>query len=247
MKLCERCGEQHNGSFGSGRFCSRSCANSRTFTKEAKLKKSVKSSTAWKDGRMDVIDFNVVNNDPEKIRKSQETWVSKYLEERESGKLHSWDTIRKYHFILKNHTCEVCGISEWNGETTPLELHHIDGNINNNVDSNLQVVCPNCHAQTDNYCGKNIENRSNKNLPKDVVFDTRQEVKSYYDLAVEYFQMGEKPNGYHRKRHVLIEKYKISDGMMANVISIYLKDPEHLKLIDNDEDLTVGMVYKMLK
>ena len=247
MKLCERCGEQHNGSFGSGRFCSRSCANSRTFTKEAKLKKSVKSSTAWKDGRMDGIDFNVVNNDPEKIRKSQETWISKYLEERELGKLHSWDTIRKYHFILKNYTCEVCGTSEWNGETAPLELHHIDGDINNNVDSNLQVVCPNCHAQTDNYCGKNIENRSNKNLPKDVVFDTRQEVKSYYDLAVEYSQMEKKPNGYHRKRHVLIEKYKISDGMMAKVISIYLKDPDHLKLIDNDEDLTVGMVYEMLK
>jgi 5-methylcytosine-specific restriction endonuclease McrA len=247
MKSCQKCGELFTPQKGLLNYCSLQCRNSRTFTKEAKLKKSIKSKKAWDDGRMDVNDYSIINNDPTKIEKSKETWINKYLKEREEGTLHSWDTIRKYHFIQKNYTCEVCGISEWNGESTPLELHHIDGNINNNVDSNLQVVCPNCHAQTDNYCGRNIEGRTNKDLPRDLVFDTRQEVKSYYDLAVEYSEMGEKPNGYHRKRHVLIEKYKISDGMMAKVISIYHKDPEHLKLIDNDEELTVGMVYRMLK
>lgn len=28
MAVCERCGKDHEGTFGSGRFCSRSCANS---------------------------------------------------------------------------------------------------------------------------------------------------------------------------------------------------------------------------
>jgi len=28
LVICENCGKQHNGNFGSGRFCSRSCANS---------------------------------------------------------------------------------------------------------------------------------------------------------------------------------------------------------------------------
>ena len=36
-----------------------------------------------------------------------------------------------------------------------LSLHHIDGDRHNNVFENLQILCPNCHAQTDNYGSKN--------------------------------------------------------------------------------------------
>lgn len=35
-----------------------------------------------------------------------------------------------------------------------LQLHHIDGNPTNNSLNNLQLLCPNCHSQTENYCGK---------------------------------------------------------------------------------------------
>lgn len=42
MKICEVCGQEHDGSFGSGRFCSRSCANKRSHTQETKQK--IKSS-----------------------------------------------------------------------------------------------------------------------------------------------------------------------------------------------------------
>ena len=35
---CENCGREHDGTFGSGRFCSRSCANSRKHSKETKAK-----------------------------------------------------------------------------------------------------------------------------------------------------------------------------------------------------------------
>ena len=56
---------------------------------------------------------------------------------------------------LKDHRCEMCGITEWNGKPTPIELDHIDGNHNNNNLDNLRILCPNCHAQTDNYRGKN--------------------------------------------------------------------------------------------
>jgi predicted RNA-binding Zn-ribbon protein involved in translation (DUF1610 family) len=34
-------------------------------------------------------------------------------------------------------------------------VHHVDGNRNNNDLSNLQLLCPNCHSQTDNFCSKN--------------------------------------------------------------------------------------------
>ena len=53
----------------------------------------------------------------------------------------------------KENRCELCGISEWNGKPLVCQLHHIDGDVTNNELSNLQMLCPNCHSQTDNYCG----------------------------------------------------------------------------------------------
>ena len=54
------------------------------------------------------------------------------------------------------HKCANCGITEWNGLPTPLELEHKDGNHHNNSLNNLELLCPNCHAQTDTYRGKKL-------------------------------------------------------------------------------------------
>ena len=55
----------------------------------------------------------------------------------------------------RGHQCEMCHNTEWLNRPIPLETHHIDGNPNNNKDTNLQLLCPNCHAFTPNYKGKN--------------------------------------------------------------------------------------------
>ena len=34
MAICEKCGKEHDGSYGSGRFCSRHCANKRSISKK---------------------------------------------------------------------------------------------------------------------------------------------------------------------------------------------------------------------
>ncbi len=54
---------------------------------------------------------------------------------------------------VKEQRCERCGTIEWMGEPVPLELHHLDGDRTNNTLSNIELLCPNCHAQTDNYRG----------------------------------------------------------------------------------------------
>lgn len=55
---------------------------------------------------------------------------------------------------LIENKCAICGLTEWLEKPITLQLHHIDGNSNNNNISNLQLLCPNCHSQTDNFCGK---------------------------------------------------------------------------------------------
>ncbi len=37
----KKCNKEHNGEFGSGLFCCRSCSNSRNFSKESNDKKSI--------------------------------------------------------------------------------------------------------------------------------------------------------------------------------------------------------------
>ena len=72
------------------------------------------------------------------------------------GKYTSSHKIRKRLLAegVKEHRCEHCGLEEWFDQPTPLELHHLDGDNCNNLLSNLELRCPNCHALTDNYRGK---------------------------------------------------------------------------------------------
>lgn len=55
----------------------------------------------------------------------------------------------------KEYKCEICGISEWQNSKIKLQVHHVDGDRTNNDLKNLQILCPNCHSQTDNFCSKN--------------------------------------------------------------------------------------------
>jgi len=52
--------------------------------------------------------------------------------------------------------CARCGISEWLGKPLSMHLHHINGIKTDNRLENLQLICPHCHCQTDNYAGRNV-------------------------------------------------------------------------------------------
>lgn len=74
---------------------------------------------------------------------------------------------------IKEKICEICKNTTWLGKEIPLQVHHIDGNTKNDDINNLQILCPNCHASTDNYCGKNKKNRKKtKFVPDDVLIES---------------------------------------------------------------------------
>lgn len=60
---------------------------------------------------------------------------------------------------LRDARCVGCGLAHWRGEPIPLELHHKDGVRTNNLLDNLELLCPNCHALTPNFCGRALRAR----------------------------------------------------------------------------------------
>jgi len=72
------------------------------------------------------------------------------------------DTYRSRHNVklrllgegLKHNRCEICGLTEWRGAPLSMALHHINGDGRDNRLENLQLLCPNCHSQTENFAGR---------------------------------------------------------------------------------------------
>jgi 5-methylcytosine-specific restriction endonuclease McrA len=60
---------------------------------------------------------------------------------------------------LKESRCEGCGLTDWRGAPIGLQLHHRNGDKTDNRLINLQILCPNCHAQTDTWGGRNGRRR----------------------------------------------------------------------------------------
>lgn len=65
--------------------------------------------------------------------------------------------LRKYLMEKNNCKCEKCGYDKENPYTgkSILQIHHIDGDCFNNKEENLQLLCPNCHALTENFGSRN--------------------------------------------------------------------------------------------
>lgn len=90
----------------------------------------------------------------------------------------------------RGHQCEKCKRTHWvSGNPIPIELEHIDGNNKNNVDSNLKLLCSNCHSQTKTWKRK----KSSLDNPKPTCMDCNKEIsykaKRCRECLDEYYKI----------------------------------------------------------
>lgn len=72
---------------------------------------------------------------------------------------HSIQSFKLKNRLIKDkyfeEKCYSCNNITWLQGKIPLELEHINGNHLDNSLDNLTLLCPNCHALTSTYRGKN--------------------------------------------------------------------------------------------
>lgn len=79
----------------------------------------------------------------------------------------SKNTVKKLikRYNLKKYICSECNLTNnWNDKPLSLQLDHINGINNDNRVENLRWMCPNCHSQTETYCGKSSRKKYNCNI-----------------------------------------------------------------------------------
>lgn len=175
--ICEQCGKDHEGNYGSGRFCCRSCSNRWVAlhqSPEAKARKIEKgrgnlTNRGWEhltDEQLAAARSKGGNTTAKLRRLKRKEWLDNILfTEGAASDVYNGGYAKFRDYLIeygyKEHKCEICGGVEWLGNPIPIELHHKDSNGNHNYLSNLQILCPNCHAMTDSH-GWNYYNNYRK-------------------------------------------------------------------------------------
>lgn len=117
------------------------------------------------------------------------------------------ETIKRALLAHRGHKCECCGLSEWLNQPIALEVHHKDGNNQNNDVNNLELLCPNCHAQTDYYRGHNISTQGKTKVTDEELVQFLLESSNIRQALI---RAGLTPKGGNYNRcYKLIEQYNI--------------------------------------
>lgn len=154
---CELCNIEHNGDYGSGRFCSKKCACSFS-TKENRGIINNKVSQKLR-GKWNGTGFKP-GFDPNRRIFSKEDRIksSKVVKDKTENfyKTASFESLSpKQRFkkvkMEQNYKCAHCGLDKWLGNRLVIEIDHVDGDKKNNNRDNLRGLCPNCHSQTSTW------------------------------------------------------------------------------------------------
>ena len=109
---------------------------------------------------------------------------------------------------LRGWECECCHNKKWQGKKIPLEVHHIDGDSTNNKLENLQLLCLNCHAQTENFRNNNSKPKEKREAIPEEQF--KEALENSPSIRQALIKLGLAPKGGNYTRaNEIIAKYNI--------------------------------------
>lgn len=156
MKQCPKCPNLHDKP---GVYCCRSCANGKKWTQADKDLKS-RSALAY---------VATLSEDKKKLMTTSAVLavIEKAAAALSYGEFGTLSVSHKRERILseQNNICNLCPQTlVWNGKPLKFQLDHVSGDRKDETRLNLQMLCPNCHSQTDTYGGKNGVKVTNKQI-----------------------------------------------------------------------------------
>lgn len=156
-KFCKNCGKKIPFEKRDNDFCNSSCATS--FNNKISKKKKHNSGFCLNCGKSIDKHYKFCGNTCFAEYKRKE-YIKKWKNEEVSGTIGKDDIATAVKLYLRekyNNSCQCCGWNQVNKFTgiIPLQIHHIDGDCTNNKEENLQLLCPNCHALTENFGSRN--------------------------------------------------------------------------------------------
>ena len=134
---CENCSIEHNGKYGSGRFCGSKCA--RGFSTKA-LRHIINEKVS------------------DRCRNREPSWYLQKFKEIKYEDVFSKNSVFKSNARIllyakaNSIVIDECLHIDWNGALLVKQLHHKNGISSDYRKENLQLLCPNCHSQTETFC-----------------------------------------------------------------------------------------------
>jgi len=217
--ICERCGQEFTEDWRTDkhertkpcRFCSPTCSRARSWSsdsiekrRQALLKRYAEDPKPSKSLSQERY-YTYKRKTPEELIQSKvqqgaarrSTALQKYLATpfEELG----MENKRRRVFEEQGYKCNRCGNSEWQGQQIPLELEHKDGNHGNNARENLEGLCPNCHAISPTWRGRN---KGNYTVSNEELLQALQETESVRQALLRV-GLSAKGGNYHRAYNLL--------------------------------------------
>lgn len=206
---CKNCGKEFTEKYSkhsNGDFCSKKCA--RGFSTKEKRKEINEKVSDLMKGKLystnpikkgfDKRRHKFNKDDLKKAVNKKKEKRKIYLEKTPTEKLCK-TAIRSKVIKEQNEKCLKCGNTLWLGKPIILEIHHIDGNTQNNKRENLEALCLNCHAQTETW--RKSKNPKNHHSNKDYI----EALKSSKNIkeALKKLKIKESGGNYLRAQNIL--------------------------------------------